>query len=134
MKTRLKNQSEVIHFWANHKQPEGRAGSIFFENDRIFSYGRHFCMARGYVLDETAYLVSPEHCGTTRDKHKKFYCFFSRMRFDIPICSFSIRPLRSNPWIFRETDAFGIWSSFWMSVCVNGMFRSCKSCMICFCR
>ncbi len=32
-------------------------------------------MARKYVLDETAYLVSPEHSGTTRDKDKKTIVF-----------------------------------------------------------
>ncbi len=39
-----------------------------------------------------------------------------------------------NSRYFLETDAFGISSCFWISVCVRGMFLSCSSCMICFCR
>ena len=40
--------SEVAHLFANQSQDEARnqGGSFFFEKDKIFSYGYHFCIAR----------------------------------------------------------------------------------------
>lgn len=54
MRNVLKSSSEVFHFFANQVQPSGRAGSVHFETRDwgqmggmfIYSYGRHFCMAR----------------------------------------------------------------------------------------
>jgi len=42
---------------------------------------------------------------------KKNYGFLSLIRFDIPICSFSIKPLSSRPRIFLDTAALGISNS-----------------------
>jgi len=46
MRTHLKNHNEVAHFWANQSQTEGKAGNIFFEGKSIYSYGKHFEIAR----------------------------------------------------------------------------------------
>lgn len=46
MRTVLRHTNEVCHYWANQIQPEGRAGNVYFDGPRIYSYGRHFCMAR----------------------------------------------------------------------------------------
>lgn len=46
MRQILKHRSEVAHYWANKVQPSGRAGNLFFEDGKIYSYGRHFCIAR----------------------------------------------------------------------------------------
>ncbi len=46
MKTVFSSHSEVAHVWAQQKQDEGRANNIFFEGDTIYSYGRHFPIAR----------------------------------------------------------------------------------------
>jgi hypothetical protein len=46
MRTRLKNHNEVAHVWAQQNQSEGRAGNMFFDGPSIFSYGRHFEIAR----------------------------------------------------------------------------------------
>ena len=47
MKTVLRNHQEVCHVWAQRKQEHGRANNIFFEDtDCLYSYGRHFLMAR----------------------------------------------------------------------------------------
>lgn len=45
MKTRFKNNSEVAHIWASQTQHEGRGSNLFFEGTKIYSYGRHFCIA-----------------------------------------------------------------------------------------
>jgi hypothetical protein len=38
----------VAHTWANQSQDEARTttGNLYFNGDSIFSYGRHFCIAR----------------------------------------------------------------------------------------
>jgi hypothetical protein len=40
------NTSEVPHIWAQRSQQSGRGGNLFFEGDSIYSYGRHFEIAR----------------------------------------------------------------------------------------
>jgi hypothetical protein len=41
------SSQEAPHIWAKQSQTEGRnsARNVFFEGSRIYSYGRHFCMA-----------------------------------------------------------------------------------------
>lgn len=46
MRKVLKSTNEVFHFWANKVQSEGRAAAVFFEGDYLYSYGKHFCIAR----------------------------------------------------------------------------------------
>lgn len=46
MRIALKDRHEVAHYWANKVQAEGRAGNVFFHGDKIYSYGRHFVIAR----------------------------------------------------------------------------------------
>ena len=46
MRTTLSSHSEVAHYWANQVQGEGKASNLFFEGKSIFSYGRHFEVAR----------------------------------------------------------------------------------------
>jgi len=46
MRINLKDRHEAAHFWANQVQPEGKAGNVFFQNGKIYSYGQHFCIAR----------------------------------------------------------------------------------------
>ncbi|QGH72876.1 MAG: hypothetical protein [Podoviridae sp. ctrTa16] len=46
MRKVLRNSAEVVYFWANQLQSEGRAGNIFFEGNAIYSYGHHYQIAR----------------------------------------------------------------------------------------
>lgn len=46
MRKVLKDRREVCHYWANQVQSEGRAGNVFFEGGKLYSYGRHFVIAR----------------------------------------------------------------------------------------
>lgn len=48
MKQYLRNHEEVCHVWASRSQESGRCGNISFDDDTIYSYGRHFPMARFY--------------------------------------------------------------------------------------
>jgi len=68
MRTVLKNNSEVAHIWAQQKQKEGRAGHLFFEDKSIYSYGRHFEIAR-FVDDDTVLFTTRSYSNATA-KHK----------------------------------------------------------------
>lgn len=68
MRIALKNNSEVAHIWAQQKQKEGRAGHLFFEDKSIYSYGRHFEIAR-FVEDDTVLFTTRRYSNTTA-KHK----------------------------------------------------------------
>jgi hypothetical protein len=57
MRNVLRNHQEVAHVWAQRSQESGKAGNMFFEGESIYSYGRHFEIARhvsGAVLFTTA--------------------------------------------------------------------------------
>lgn len=46
MRKVFSSHQEVAHVWASRSQDEGRASSMFFYGDTIYSYGRHFPIAK----------------------------------------------------------------------------------------
>lgn len=83
MKKVFSSASEVCHVWASRRQSEGRAGNVFFDGDTIYSYGKHFPIAR-HVADDTILFATQgyskstsKHIGRVRfaASHKlKVYC------------------------------------------------------------
>ena len=71
MRIVLKNHSEVCHVWAHQSQSEGRAGQVFFEGPTIYSYGRHFSMARivTKVMDVPLVLMTTRTYSASTAKH-----------------------------------------------------------------
>lgn len=70
MRKVFSNHTEVCHVWAARSQKEGRASRIFFEGDTIYSYGRHFPMAKFYdVKDETVVLINDSTYSVSTSKH-----------------------------------------------------------------
>ncbi len=41
-----KNISEIAHLWIHETQPEARCGNAFYEDGVIYSYGKHFPIAK----------------------------------------------------------------------------------------
>lgn len=82
MKKIFSNHHEVCHKFNEQSQNEGRASRIFFEGDRIYSYGYHYLMGQFItpqiiVINNTGYSVSTsKHIGilssATRDKTQIF--------------------------------------------------------------
>jgi hypothetical protein len=75
MKRVFSSHDEVAHIWASQSQAEGRAGNIFFEDGVIYSYGRHFPVARfatEYAPSEHGYIVLFTNRGysSSTGKHK----------------------------------------------------------------
>ena len=63
----------VAHLFAHRSQTEATNSNrtLFFENDKIYSYGRHFCIARHVTNDagETALLFTTRTYSNTTAKH-----------------------------------------------------------------
>lgn len=69
MKTRFNNR-QLAHVWAQQNQPEGRGSSFFFDGPSIFSYGRHFEIARFVTRKGArAVLFTTRSYSVTTSKH-----------------------------------------------------------------
>ena len=64
MRKGFSNHHEVCHIWAQQKQSEGKASRIFFEDKSIYSYGRHFEMAR-FIGANTVFITTRKYSVTT---------------------------------------------------------------------
>lgn len=67
MRKVLKSSNEVFHYFANKVQSEGRTSNAFFENGILYSYGRHFAMARH--LDNGVVAFTTRTYSNTTAKH-----------------------------------------------------------------
>jgi len=63
----LDNNQQVAHYFANNVQPEGKGSNFFFENDRLYSYGKHFCIARR--LPSGVVVFTQDKHGNSTAKH-----------------------------------------------------------------
>lgn len=69
MRKVLRNTDEVIHVFAQQTQSEGRnqSGSIFFYNNKIYSYGYHYLL--GEFIDKETILINDKWYSSTTTKH-----------------------------------------------------------------
>jgi hypothetical protein len=73
MKTVFQN-SEICHIWANNldKNRNGRASNIFFDGFTLYSYGRHFELAKKIEVNGTLYtFVNSNRYSNSTAKHKE---------------------------------------------------------------
>jgi len=64
---------QVIHLWAHQSQPDARnpSGNVFFDGPTIYSYGRHFPMARLHKNKRgVLVLLNDGHYSKTTGKHQ----------------------------------------------------------------
>lgn len=62
------SHSELAHAWAQNRQSEGRASRMFFNSGKIYSYGRHFCIAR--ILPSGVVAFTTQGYSVSTSKHK----------------------------------------------------------------
>lgn len=104
MRKVLKNHDEVCHVWAQQTQSEGRAGNIFFEGKSIYSYGRHFEMAR-FVDDETVFITSRGYSVSTA-KHLSLVRRAVRHKTVFTVPDFTYHPDNVRYLIEKARDHF----------------------------
>lgn len=71
MKKVFSNHSEVAHVWAQRTQNEGRVNNMFFEDGVIYSYGKHFELAKFIEHAGKTYLfVNTASYSNSTSKHQ----------------------------------------------------------------
>lgn len=93
MKRVFSSNQEVCHIWAQQKQSEGRASSIFFEGDTIFSYGYHYPMAKIHTVKGKKFaliyarkssITSTQHTYAVRDALNGLMPYFDSLNLQEP--------------------------------------------------
>lgn len=70
MKEVFSNSTIVCHVFAQRTQSEGRSSNVFFEGDKIYSYGHHYLLAEFITAKgETAILINDKGYSVTTSKH-----------------------------------------------------------------
>jgi hypothetical protein len=93
MKTVFSSHDEVAHIWASQSQYEGRASRVFFEGGTIYSYGRHFPVARFAPEYGNIVLFTDQGYSSSTGKHKSLIRAAIPSSYQTIYCS---DPTRSN--------------------------------------
>jgi len=96
MKTVFSSHNEVAHIWASQSQSEGRAGNIFFEGDTVYSYGRHFPVARFAPEFGDIVLFTDRGYSNSTSKHKSIIRAAIPDSYQIVYCDDPSRPASHN--------------------------------------
>lgn len=67
MKTVFSNAHDVIHVFAQRNQSHGRSSNVFFEHDKIYSYGYHYLL--GEFIDDKTIVINNRGYSSTTAKH-----------------------------------------------------------------
>lgn len=67
MKKVFSNHSDVCHKFNEQSQSEGRAGNIFFEGNKIYSYGYHYLLAE--FISHNTILINDKGYSNSTAKH-----------------------------------------------------------------
>jgi hypothetical protein len=70
MRTVFSSHNEAAHIWASQSQNSGRAGNIEFDDGVIYSYGRHFPVARFAPEFGDIVLFTDRGYSSSTGKHK----------------------------------------------------------------
>lgn len=96
MKTVFSSHSECAHIWASQSQYEGRASRVFFEGGVIYSYGRHFPVARFAPEYGDIVLFTNRGYSSSTGKHKSLIQAAIPSKFAIVYCDDPTRPISHN--------------------------------------
>ena len=87
MKKVFSNTSEVVHVFAQQTQSEGRnqSGSIYFYDNRIYSYGSHYLLGEfinkdTIIINDFGYSVTTsKHINELRNATRQYNVFFASL-------------------------------------------------------
>lgn len=68
MKRVFNSSVDVMHVYAQRSQDEARCSNVFFEGDKIWSYGRHYLLGE-FIDNGKAILINDEGYSRTTSKH-----------------------------------------------------------------
>lgn len=67
MKKVFGSASDVIHLFAQRTQEEARCSNVFFEGDKIYSYGSHYLL--GHFINDETIVINDTGWSATTNKH-----------------------------------------------------------------
>ena len=67
MKTVFSNTQDCVHAFAQRQTPQGKASSVFFYGDKIYSFGYHYLLAE--FIDDKTILINDKGYSNTTSKH-----------------------------------------------------------------
>ena len=103
MKKVFSSHNEAAHIWASQSQNEGRAGNIFFENGVIYSYGRHFPVARFAPEYGDIALFTSRGYSSSTGKHKGIIRAAIPDSYQVIYCDDPSRPPSHNLAIWEKS-------------------------------
>lgn len=103
MKKVFSSHNEVAHVWASQSQAEGRGGNIFFEDQVIYSYGRHFPVARFAPEFGAVVLFTDRGYSSSTGKHKSLIRSAIPNSFEVIYCDDPTRTAGHNLDCWRAT-------------------------------
>lgn len=70
MKKVFSSNSDVMHVYAQRTQTSGQSGNVFFEGNKIYSYGRHYLLAEFKdIKGETIIVINDRGYSNSTAKH-----------------------------------------------------------------
>lgn len=96
MKYVFSSHDEVSHIWASQSQSEGRASRIFFEGETIYSYGRHFPVARFAPEYGNVVLFTNRGYSSSTGKHKRIIRSAIPSSYNVVLCDDPSRSVEHN--------------------------------------
>lgn len=103
MKKVFSSHNEVAHIWASQSQNEGRGGNIHFDDGVIYSYGRHFPVARFAPEFGNIALFTDRGYSSSTGKHKSIIRGAIPSTYQVIYCDDPTRGLEHNLGRWRST-------------------------------
>lgn len=103
MKTVFSSHNECAHIWASQSQYEGRGSRVFFEGQVIYSYGRHFPVARFAPEFGDVVLFTNRGYSNSTAKHKSLIRAAIPSRFAVVYCDDPTRNAEYNLGKWQKT-------------------------------
>jgi hypothetical protein len=103
MKKVFSSHNEAAHIWASQSQNEGRAGNIEFEGQTIYSYGRHFPVARFAPEFGDIVLFTSRGYSSSTGKHKGIIRAAIPDSYQVIYCDDVSRPASHNLGIWEKS-------------------------------
>ena len=99
MKKVFNTSSDVIHLFAQQEQEEARCHNVFYNKNKIYSYGHHYLL--GEFLDKDTILINDEGASVTTNKHiheltwaTRQYTQFFKSKVDLEKVHYQIEALQ----------------------------------------
>jgi len=102
MRTVFSSHNECAHIWASQSQYEGRASRVFFEGEIIYSYGRHFPVARFAPEYGDIVLFNDRGYSNSTAKHKSVIRAAIPAQYRVIYCDDPTRPVNHNLGIWED--------------------------------